>query len=604
MLDWWLYVADPRGHHATSVLLHALNAVLVFLVFRRMTQALWTSALLAALFAWHPLRVESVAWVAERKDVLSGLFWFAAMWAYLEYAARRRTRVPAAGRSPWPFYGLTLVAFLLGLMAKPMVVTFPCVLLLLDVWPLRRFAGGTGVAGRSATVAHLVVEKLPFFLLAIGSSFVTFLVQKGGGSVSMALTLEARLANAAVAVARYLGKFFWPADLAVLYPHPGSWPARTVVACAILLLALSAVAWGQRRRRPWIGIGWLWFLGTLVPVAGIVQVGLQSMADRYTYLPIIGVQIALLWTLRDVALSLGARRVWIGIGGLTLLGCSMLTWRQLGVWKNSFTLFDHAIAVTRNNYLAHDNRGLFLFKAGRIDEALADYRRALAINPAYLNANNNLGHALAGQGRPAEAVPLYEVALRANPNHLEVRNNLANSLSDVGRLPEAMEHYEFVLARDPNHANALNGSAVALAMQNRLPEAKARLEHSVRIAPENPSAHNNLGNVCSMLGLPGEALRHYQRAAELNPRDAHALVRVGMLLLQQEKFADAAAALARAITLDSRNADAHAHLGLAHARLGRRGDAIRALRTALEQQPDHASARSWLEAVSATPAAR
>jgi protein O-mannosyl-transferase len=379
---------------------------------------------------------------------------------------------------------------------------------------LRRFARHDATP-RGMSIGRIVLEKVPFLALAIGSSFVTYQVQKGGGSVSMALGWEARLANAAVAVVRYLGKFFWPGDLAVLYPHPGYWPTRLVVACVIVLIVISVIAWLQRWRRPWIAVGWLWFVGTLVPVIGLVQVGLQSMADRYTYVPVLGVQIALLWTWREFALARRSPAVSNVLIGLLLLGFGVLTWRQQGVWRNSFTLFDHAIAVTRNNYLAHDNRGLFLFKAGKVNDAVADYRRALAINPSYLNASNNLGYALAQQGNPAAAIPAYRAALRSKPDHLEVRNNLANALSDVGQLAEAMEHYEFVLARQPQHVNALNGSAVVLAMQQRLPEAKARLEQSLRVAPDNPSAHHNLGNVYSMLGQKDEAARHYAKAAAL-----------------------------------------------------------------------------------------
>jgi tetratricopeptide (TPR) repeat protein len=600
MLDASLFGARPAGHHATSVFLHAVNAVLVFRVFGQMTGAWWTSAALAALFAWHPLRVESVAWVAERKDVLSGMFWWLALWGYVEYA-QRRSGVKDHGRA-WIFYLLSLFALGVGLMTKPMLVTLPCVLLLLDYWPLERFGRGASATNHRSILPRLVLEKVPFFALAIGSSVVTYLVQKGGGSVSMALSLEARLANAVVAVARYLGKFFWPADLAVLYPHPARWALGIVAVSAIVVIGLSALAWQQRRRRPWIPVGWLWFLGTLVPVIGLVQVGLQSMADRYTYVPIIGVQVAVLWIVREGMPSPASRRTGIVAGSIALAASSVLTWRQLGVWKNSFTLFDQAIAVTERNYLAHDNRGLFLVRAGKVEEGMADYRRALAINPVYLNAHNNLGYALAGQGRFAEAIPEYRAALRENPEHLEVRNNLANALSDVGQLAEAMEHYEFVLARHPDHVNALNGSAVVLAMQQRVPEAKARLERSLRLDPDNPSAHNNIANVCSMLGELDEAIRHYGRAAELNPTDAHPLMLMGTLQLQQEKFAAAAGSLDRAVTLKPLNPDAHAHLGLAYARLGRREDAVRALRTALQQDPQHAQAKAWLDAVTAMPA--
>jgi tetratricopeptide (TPR) repeat protein len=507
----------PRGHHATSVTWHALTAALAFLALRRLTGACWTSAFCAALFAWHPLRVESVSWVAERKDVLSGFWWWAVLWLYAGYVERRR----AGGGGAAARYALALAAFALGLMAKPMLVTLPCVLLLLEVWPLRRVAvpgpAPAGVATAIGSWRAVLLEKVPFFALAAASAWVTYQVQQAGGSVSAALGLGDRLGNAVIAVVRYLGKFVAPVDLAVLYPHPGSWPGRQVIAALVVIAVLSAVAAWQLRRRPWIAIGWCWFLGTLVPVIGIVQVGLQAMADRYTYLTLFGVQVALLWTVRDLVTSAGARRLAAATGGAVLAALAALTWRQQGVWRDSDTLFTHALAVTERNYVAHDNRGLHRFKQGRNDEALADYRAALAINPAYLNANNNLGHALAQLGRPAEAVPYYRRALQAQPAQVEVRNNLANALSDTGQLAEAMEHYAFVLARDPNHANALNGSGVVLAMQGRPAEAKARIERSLQVAPGNASAHHNLGNVYSMLGDREAAQRHYRRAAELSP---------------------------------------------------------------------------------------
>jgi tetratricopeptide (TPR) repeat protein len=609
-LDVSLFGQNPRGHHATSVLLHALNAALAFLALRRLTGALWPSAWCAALFAWHPLRVESVAWVAERKDVLSGFFFFAALWAYAAYAHARRAEPALASASPpppdpaaaapaarksaaWRAYALALVACALGLMAKPMLVTLPCVLLLLDLWPLRRVAAERW----PRDLARLALEKVPFFALAAASSAITFFVQKAGGSVTEALSLPARLANAAVSVARYLGKFAWPADLAVLYPHPGSWPVAAVAAAVALLAVLSVGAWTQRRRRPWLAIGWLWCLGMLVPVIGLVQVGLQAMADRYTYLPLFGVTFALVWTFASSPAGV-VRGGGAALGGLFLLVCAGRTWAQLGTWQNSETLFTHALAVTRDNYVAHDNRGLHRFKAGRLEEALADYRAALAINPGYLNANNNLGHALYEQGRAAEALPFFRAALAAQPGNLEVRNNLANALSDLGQLDEAMEHYGFVLARDPDHVNALNGSAVVLAQRGELAAAKARIERSLQLAPDNASAHNNLGNVCSLLGERELAVRHYLRAAALNPREPHPLVLAGTLLCQLGKYGEAADVLRRAITARPVNPSAYSFLGLALAQLGRPEEARRALQTALQQNPAETQARAWLDALS------
>ena len=596
MLDWTLYGANPRGHHATSVLLHGLNAALAFLALRRLTGSLWTSAFFAALFAWHPLRVESVAWVAERKDVLSGLCWFVTLWAYAIYVERRRDGAAHAGRC----YALALVAFALGLMAKPMLVTLPCVLLLLDFWPLRRIGPGQPPtsAGRPEVWPYLwLLDKLPFFALSVASSFATLDVQKAGGSVSEALDLTARLANAVISVVRYLWKFLVPFDLAVLYPHPGHWPARQIGAALVVVTLLTVLAVWQYRRRPWVTVGWLWFLGTLVPVIGIVQVGLQAMADRYTYLPILGVQLAGLWTLRERIVSPAARRTGTIAGAVVLAACAVRTWDQLGVWKNSFTLFDHAIAVTKDNYLAYKNRGIYLDKVGRTEEAALDYRRALAIRSDYQNANNNLGRILVRQGHAAEAVPLLRQAVAAQPTQLEVRNNLANALSDTGAVAEAMEHYDYILAREPRHVDALTNSGVAFAMQGKLTEARARIEAALRVQPDNLNAHSNLGNVCAMLGQRDEAIRHYRRAIELDPRDGRTYHNLGNVLAEAGQLAEAAESYARAVAATPTNAESRALLGFTYARLGRRDDALRELRAALLLQPNYAQAKSWLQAI-------
>lgn len=598
LLDVSIFGLNPQGHHATSVGWHALNAVLAFLALRRLTGALWASAFFAALFAWHPLRVESVAWVSERKDVLSGFFWFAILWLYAVYVERRSAC--GAAKGSWRIYALLVLALALGLMAKPMLVTLPCVLLLLDFWPLHRTpwlgAPPDALNTKQESICWLLVEKVPLFAFVIISSVVTYVVQRSGGSVSAALTLDERLANSVVAVVRYLGKFFIPIDLAVLYPHPGHWPWMQLTGAMIVVGAVTTGAIWQWRRRPWILVGWLWFVGTLVPAIGLVQVGLQSMADRYTYLPMLGVQLALLWTLRETVTSTAARVAWAWAGVVVLVCCLVTTTRQIGVWRNSLTLFDQAIATTTGNYLAHDNRGLDLFRAGRIEEAMQAYRESLAINPGYLNANNNLGHALVELGRPAEAISLYRVALKAQPNHLEVRNNLANALSDLGQLAEAEEHYAFVLARKPEHANALNGFGVLLAMQNRPVEAKAQLEQALRFAPDNASAEANLGNVCSMLGQRDDALAHYRRAVEFNPRDAITHSNIGALLNTQEKFSEAIVILQGSLSLRPDNPDALAQLGLALLRQGRGEEGVRALHTALQLRPDHPQALAWLRA--------
>ena len=570
MLDVSLFGLNPHGHHATSVLWHAANAVLAFAALRRLTGLVGASAWCAAWFAWHPLRVESVAWVAERKDVLSGFFWLLTLWTYARYAESRRAGAEPGRmrRSGW--YAATLAALALGLMAKPMLVTLPCVLLLLDYWPLRR---APWPSNRTEWLAwgRLAAEKVPFFTLAALSAYVTYLVQKGGGAVTAALSLEQRLENAVVAVARYLGKHFVPADLAVLYPHPGDWPGAAVAGAAALVLAVTAAAWAGRRSRPWLTMGWLWFLGTLVPVIGIVQVGLQSMADRYTYLPMLGVQVAVAFGVAEVwrrrPRSPGTRLLAGGAGAAMLAVLAGATWRQIGVWENSFTLFDRAVAVTQNNYLAYNNRGIWLCDRGRIEEGAADYRKSLAIRPDYPEANNNLGRLLVQQGRAAEAVPLLRRALAGKPGSADVRNNLANALADAGQVDEATTLYEEILRQEPRHVNALNGLGVALAMKGRAQEARAKLEEAVRLEPANAGAHGNLGNVYSMLERHADAAKHYGQAVRLQP-DGHT----------------------------------YAMLASALARLGRRDEAVQALRESLRLRPNDAQTKAWLETLLAAPA--
>jgi tetratricopeptide (TPR) repeat protein len=472
MVDWSLFEDDPRGHHAVNIVWHALNTVLVFLLFRRLTNAFWLSAFSAALFAWHPLRVESVAWIAERKDVLSAFFGLFALWAYVVYVQQRSAK----------FYWLSLGTFALGLLSKPMLVTLPLIMLLLDIWPLQRF--------RSAPR----LEKLPFFLLAAASCAITLAVQHAGGSISAVLPLRARIANGFVAVAGYLEKFVWPNDLAVLYPHPGFWPATTVVTSILLFLLVTAAALFQFRARPWLAMGWFWFLIMLLPVLGFVQIGLHYMADRYTYLPILGLQLALL-----PAFAKSSRQVFALAAVVVLSACVLRTWSQLGVWKNSFTLFDHALSVTHNNYLAYNNRGLFFDRAGRLDEAMADYKQALAINPRYAEANNNLGQAMTERSRPRDGLAMFRAALDANPALLPAHNNLGNALADDGKPAEALPHYDFVLAREPWNVSALSNAGIALSMLGRYAEAIARLQKAVQLAPDNLNAQRNLAKARAMM---------------------------------------------------------------------------------------------------------
>ena len=476
MLDIQLFGDSPGAQHMVSVGFHIANTLLLFLLLRSMTGAVWRSAMVAGLFALHPLHVESVAWVSERKDVLSAFFFLLTLWAYARYADTRRCsargskvqspksqsrrsqgsavsdqklaakpppidRTMADHVSRFTFhaslYLLALLFFALGLMSKPMLVTLPFVLLLLDYWPLGQIQWSTPALEQRFW--RLLLEKTPFFLLAAASSVVTFIVQRKGGAVSTSLSLGARVANALVAYVRYIGKMLWPTDLSILYPHPGHWPAWQVIASAVLLLGIFAAVIWLVRRSPYLVIGWLWFVGTLVPVIGLVQVGIQSMADRYTYLPLIGLFIMLVWGVAELIPDRPWRVDALAAGGITVLVvCSLLTVRQVQIWRDSETLFQQAVRVTKDNYLAYNNLGYYLSGLGRTAEAIENYRMSLKINPAYEDALNNLGYALAGQKKYLEAIPLYEAALRIKPKHTEVHNNLGNALSETGRIDEAI----------------------------------------------------------------------------------------------------------------------------------------------------------------------
>ena len=582
--DWQLFGEHPRGHHATSVGWHALNAVVAFLALRRLTRAFWPSAFCAALFAWHPLRVESVAWVAERKDVLSGFFGLLTLWAYAIYAERR----DANERTAWRFYGIALVAFAAGLMAKPMLVTLPCVLLLLDFWPLHRSAAS--VRAKPSFVA----EKIPFFLLSAASAIITYFVQRKGGAMSLAVSMPDRCANAAIAVVRYLGKFFWPFDLAVLYPHPGHWPAAYALGAIALLAAITGLAWRERRRRPWVLTGWLWFLGMLVPVIGLVQVGFQSMADRYTYLPIIGAQIALVWTLYEWFATAAAKRVALVVAAAVLAGCTARTWNQLGTWRNSRTLFEHALAATRDNYVAHNKLGMIAVREHRLAEAKEHFERALALQADDAEVCTNLGNVLGDLGRLAEAIASYERAVRLSPRSADMHANLANAYLRNGQNDLAIASFQQALQLDPDLAPAHGNLSDALARAGRLPEAIAHLQEALRLRPGYAPAELQLAVLLLQVGRTADAIRHCEAAAKLDPdlADAHAML--GQLLSESGELPAAAVQLEAWVRLQPQSAEARNSYGVVLARLGQFADAEKQLAEAIRLRPNYDGAKENL----------
>ncbi len=524
MIDCQLYGLNPSGHHLTNVLFHLVNTLLLFLLLNRITGASWRSGFVAALFAVHPLHVESVAWVAERKDVLSTLFWLLTMWAYIYYVEKPRLHR----------YLLTLLTFALGLMAKPMLVTLPVVLLLLDYWPLKRFeigqsASGLPAANQPSTIAekpgaqafHLLLEKTPLFVLAAVSAFVTFVVQKSGGAVGAleVYPINIRVANALVSYVSYMVKMIWPQNLAVFYPHPGqSLPMWQAAAAGLLLLLISIAVIRAGRRQPYLPVGWLWYLGTLVPVIGLVQVGAQAMADRYTYVPLIGLFIMAAWGVPELLAKYRFQKTVLAtLATILLVTLTLVSKRQVRHWQNSLTLFQHAVEVTADNYVAHDSLGNALAQQGMLDQAIVHYRESLRIKPNLVNTHNNLGVALLQQGEINRAMAQYYQALRLKPDSAETHNNLGVALFTVGQLDQAIGHYLTAIKLDPNFGKAYNNLGNVLTRKGKLDEAISQYSRALELKPNYPEAHNNLGVALAQQEKFREAIAHFKRALQLRP---------------------------------------------------------------------------------------
>lgn len=455
IIDYQFFGLDPGGHHLTSLLLHIANTLILLFVFKRMTHMLWPSVFVAGLFALHPLHVESVAWVAERKDVLSTFFCLLTLWGYTRYVER-----PEVNR-----YLLPLVFFALGLMAKPMLVTVPFVLLLLDYWPLQRFRFGQSGNGR------LILEKSPFFVLSAASCVVTYIAQKSGGAVisSEVYPFTLRVANALVSYIGYIGKMLWPSKLALLYPHPLALSWWQIAGASLLLIAISLLAIKNASRRPYFIVGWLWYLGMLVPVIGLVQVGAQAMADRYTYMPLVGIFVIIAWGTPDMVAAWRFKTPGLAIiAGTILFVLTTVTFFQVGYWRDSITLFEHTLNVTEKNYIIHNNLGVELKNNGRVGEAIRHYEASLSINAdGYADAHNNYANIIAGQGRLAEAIGHYSEALRINPGNAEVHNNLGVALFRNGNVEDAMFHFNEAIRLRPDLAEAHHNFKKVVSLQKR-----------------------------------------------------------------------------------------------------------------------------------------
>ncbi len=605
MLDCQLWGLNAGGHHLTNVVLHAANAVLLFLVLRQMTRALWLSAFVAAMFAIHPLNVESVAWVAQRKNVLSTFFWLLTMWAYTRYAqgvtsdARQVTGPGKTIRAPLMsrvtshvslFYWLALVFFALGLMSKPMLVTLPFVLLLLDYWPLRRVAS----VKLQVSNLRLVVEKLPFLLLAVVSSVVTYLGQKSEGAV---ISLEqsplgVRLAKVPVNYVIYLRNTLWPEGLATPYPYPSVYPVfLVVVLCTLLLAGVTLLVLWVARTKPYAAVGWFWFLGTLVPVIGLIQVGNTPVADRFTYVPQIGLYLVVAWAIRDLTVSWRYRRQALGTAVTMVITALMVcAWKQTSYWRNSESLWTHTLACTSDNYIAHNNLGDALLKKGSVDEAIAHFQKALQIKPDYAEAHNNLGDALLQKGSVDEAIAHCQRALQIKPDFAEAHNNLGDALFQKGSVDEAIAHFQKALQIKPDYAEAHNNLGNALFTKGSVDEAIAHYQKALQITPDSMEAHNNLGNALFQKGSVDEAIVHYQKALQIKPGYAKAHNNLGNALFTKGSVDEAIAHFQKALQIKPDYAEAHNNLGNALLKKGSVDEAIAHFQKALQIKPGYAEA--------------
>lgn len=582
IFDHSLYGFDPWGYHLTNVLLHAGNSVLLFVLLRRMTGATWRSLVVAGLFGLHPLRVESVAWISERKDVLSVWFWLWSLWAYVRYAQSVGSRQQSAF-----FYSLALLFCALGLMSKPMVVTLPGVVLLLDWWPLKRWPQKPWIA--------LGLEKLPFVVLSALVSIITVIVQKNDGMMKelygVSLSFGLRAENALVSYARYLGKLFWPTDLCAYYPHPGHWPPVEVLAAGLLLLGLSLLVFVLRRDHPFLLTGWLWFLGTLLPVIGLVQVGAQAMADRYSYFPSIGILIAVVWEGHRWMSGRVPLRVAGAIAcGIMILGCTALTRHQLGFWRNETLLWSRAVAVTDNNFKGHNMLANALVAQGNLAAGLKEFRESIRLNPAFAEPWCSMGFLFNLQGNPDQAVSCYQQALAAQPDLVVAHMSLGNILLQAGRVDEAIAHFQQVIKLDPGLAAADDSLGWAFTQKGRLDAAMTSYRRAAELQPDSAASWNGLGLTCARTGRLNEALAAFQKAVALQPENDAARNNLGYTLLQLQRVDEAKQQFLAGLKLRPDNAETHNNLGSALLALGQLDEAIAEFQTALRLKPEYDAA--------------
>jgi tetratricopeptide (TPR) repeat protein len=667
MLDAGLFGPWPGGYHATNLLLHLLNSTLLFVVLRRMTGADWRSAFVAGLFAVHPLHVESVAWIAERKDVLSAFFLLLTLLAYARYVEIRKACLPVPSEAPLRFreaapavedrgpphpgpmssqarhdmdapalqtasrnvvpekrddhrprlfqatkqtkaavwYLLSIFWFALGLMSKAMLVTVPVLLLLLDYWPLRRWRGScseteVGAAGsiKASTLQWLLLEKVPFFVLALAASGLTVWAQRSAGALRTVagLSLSARAENAVVSYCRYLGKLFWPVDLAVFYPHPSHWPLLTVIAALVLLVTISIMAMLTWRGQPWVLVGWCWFVISLAPVIGLVQVGEQAMADRYAYVPAIGIALAIAWYLPDSLFAGVVNRVALGSSALVaLLVCAWFSHRQTLYWHDSRTLFAHTVVVTHDNATAQNNLGVCLVDDGDLKAAESHFLQAVRISPRSGSALLNLADCYDREGRLSEAIEVAKRALAAEP-HGVCHFNLACLYLHAGDLPQAETNLIAALRMNPDYLQARFNLAVLRSQQHRIRDAEQDFKEVLRLQPDLGRAHNQLGALLVEDQRWNEAIAHFEAGLRSEPGDIEARKSFGIALASIGRYQEAEPELQTVVQV-SPDARTQYFLGLALQAQGRMDEALAHYREAVRldsEVPDYLNDLAWL----------
>lgn len=605
MLDREIYGLKAGGHHLTNLLLHTISVILLFLVLREMTGAVWRSAFIAVVFAVHPLHVESVAWVSERKDCLSGLFFMLTLWAYLGYVRRPQSLAR---------YLLVALLFAFGLMSKPMLVTLPLVLLLLDYWPLNRFSNIEPVQWpRNISVpARLILEKVPLLMLSIASCIPTLLAERIGIRTTEHFPLTLRVENALVSYVMHIERMFYPAKLAILYPYPNDGlPIWKIIGAftVLVMISLGALLW--RQKRPYFLVGWLWYLGMLVPVIGFVQVGSQALADRHTYLPQIGLSLMLVWFAAEQSMGWRNRRLLLSsAASLVILAMVISASHQVSYWKNSETLWTRTLEVTTNNPIAHLNLGVALYDKGNVDGAINEYEQALALDPDYATPHYDLGFDFFQKREWDKAIIEFQKALALDPGNAEADNILGNCFLQEGNVDEAIVEYQKALAIDPNYAKARYNPGVDLVQEGQVNKGAGEYQKALAADSGNSDIYCNLGNALAQKGRMDEAILVYQKALAIDPEDADLYSNLGNALAQKGQMDEAIRDYQKALAINPTNSQTYYNYGNALIQNGEMDEATLQFEKAVTIQPGFVEAQNnlarivWMLANSPNPTVR